>query len=106
MSTGPLCAELEGVLPERPFQVEFWSGVSLPASNGAGGPTFYVRGPAAIGHLLRAPGQLGLGRAYVSGELEVDDLDAGLELLDRWTPPPVDRGARLRLMSAAVRANG
>ena len=27
-------------------------------------------------HVLRAPGQLGLGRAYVSGALDVDDLDA------------------------------
>jgi cyclopropane-fatty-acyl-phospholipid synthase len=106
MSTGPLCAELERLLPERPFRVEFWDGGSLPASNGAGGPTFHVRRPAAIGHLLRAPGQLGLGRAYVSGAVEVDDLDAALTLVDSWAPPPFDRGARLRLARAAARAHG
>ena len=32
-------------------------------------------------------------RLRVSGELEVDDLDAALEMLDRWQPPPLDRGA-------------
>jgi cyclopropane-fatty-acyl-phospholipid synthase len=106
MSTGPLCTELERVLPERPFQVDFWDGTSLPATNGAGGPTFYVKGPTAVGHLLRAPGQLGLGRAYVSGQLEVDDMDTALQVIDAWTPPPVERGARLRLVRAAVKAHG
>ena len=42
----------------------------------ATGPTFTVRSPRAVAHALRAPGQLGLGRAYVAGELEVDDIDA------------------------------
>jgi cyclopropane-fatty-acyl-phospholipid synthase len=106
MSTGALRAELESALPERPFEVEFWDGGTLPSTDAGDGPTFRVNGPAAIGHLLRAPGQLGLGRAYVSGMLEVDDLDAGLELLDRWSPPPFDRATRLRLMRAAVRAHG
>ncbi len=106
MSTGPLRSELERALPERPFEVEFWDGGSLPATNGAGGPRFRVRGAEAIGHLLRAPGQLGLGRAYVSGALEVDDLDAGLALLDEWEAPPLDRSAQLRLARAAARAHG
>jgi cyclopropane-fatty-acyl-phospholipid synthase len=106
VSTGPLRTELERALPERPFQVEFWDGGSLPATNGAGGPRFRVRDASAVGHLLRAPGQLGLGRAYVSGALEVDDVDAALELLDSWEAPPLDRAARLRLARAALRANG
>ena len=56
-----------------------------------GGPTFYVRSPRAAAHVLRAPGQLGLGRAYVSGDLEVDDMDAVIGLLDSWKPPPLER---------------
>jgi cyclopropane-fatty-acyl-phospholipid synthase len=56
--------------------------------------------------VLRAPGQLGLGRAYVSGELEVDDIDALLDLLRGWEPPPVDGRERARLMLAAARACG
>ena len=49
-----------------------------------------MRSPRAIAHALRAPGQLGLGRAYVSGELAVDDIDAVMRLLDTWQPPPID----------------
>jgi cyclopropane-fatty-acyl-phospholipid synthase len=106
MSTGPLCAELERALPERPFRVEFWDGETLLPTNGAGGPTFYVRDPSAIGHLIRAPGQLGLGRAYVSGAIEADDLDAVLAVADNWSPPSIPPAERARLMRAALRAHG
>jgi hypothetical protein len=82
--TGPLRAELERCLPQRPFEVEFWDESRLPSTTGNGGPRFRVRSPQAVAHVLRAPGQLGIGRAYVSGELEVDDIDAALGLLDTW----------------------
>jgi cyclopropane-fatty-acyl-phospholipid synthase len=85
--------------------VEFWDGTRLPSTDGHG-PLFRVRSPAALAHALRAPGQLGLGRAYVSGALEVDDIDAVLALLDSWQPPPLDRATRARLALAAVRACG
>jgi cyclopropane-fatty-acyl-phospholipid synthase len=104
-STEPIRTELQTALPERPFTVEFWDGTELPSTNG-GGPRFSVRSPAAFAHALRAPGQLGLGRAYVSGELEVDDVDAVLDLLDSWQPPALDRAARARLALAAARATG
>ena len=67
---------------------------------------FIVRSPRAVAHALLAPGQLGLSRAYVSGELEVDDLDAVLALLREWTPPPIDRATQRRLLLDAVRATG
>src|SRR5687767_193506 len=54
--------------------------------------------------MLRSPGQLGLGRAYVSGALEVDDIDKVLAMLDSYSPPPIDAKAKARLMAAAVRA--
>ncbi|HVQ59923.1 MAG TPA: hypothetical protein VMS60_13545, partial [Solirubrobacterales bacterium] len=85
-NTAPLRREIEARIPERPFTIEFWDGTRLP-STGGGGPTFSVRSPRAAAHVLRAPGQLGLGRAYVSGEIEVDDIDAVIELLDGWQPP-------------------
>src|SRR4051794_3615133 len=100
-----LAHELEEALPDRPFRVEFWDGTDLPATNG-GGPVFRVRSPAAVAHALRAPGQLGLGRAYVAGDLEVEDIDAVMRLLDSWQPPPLDRRRRARLALAAVRAAG
>jgi cyclopropane-fatty-acyl-phospholipid synthase len=95
---------LTDLLPSRPFQVRLWDGSELPPTNGDGGPTFTVRSPRALGHVLRAPGQLGLGRAYVSGEIDVDDMDAALDLLDGYQVPPPDTRAKVRLTAAAVRA--
>ena len=103
--TAPLRRELERALPSRPFGIEFWDGTGMPPTNGSG-PTFSVRSPRAVAHALRAPGQLGLGRAYVSGLLEVDDLDAVVRLLDGWSPPPLDGAAKRRLALAAVQACG
>jgi cyclopropane-fatty-acyl-phospholipid synthase len=105
-TTEPLRRELEANLPERPFRVTFWDGSELPSTDGNGGPTLHVRSPRALAHALRAPGQLGLGRAYASGELEPDDLDALLLVLRGYQPPPIDRGAQLRLALAAARAAG
>src|SRR5215213_787988 len=102
-STEPIRAELKSALPERPFSIHFWDGTEVPSTNG-GGPRFTVRSPAAFAHALRAPGQLGLGRAYVSGEIEVDDVDEVLDLLDSWQPPPLDRATRGRLALAAAPA--
>jgi cyclopropane-fatty-acyl-phospholipid synthase len=102
--TAPLRSQLETALPDRPFTIQFWDGTQVPATTANGtGPTFTVRSPKALAHALRAPGQLGLGRAYVSGELEVDDMDKVVELLNTWQPPQVDRA---RLALAAARAAG
>jgi cyclopropane-fatty-acyl-phospholipid synthase len=104
--TTPFRAELERAFPERPFDLEFWDGSELPATHRNGGPRFRVRSPDALAHALRAPGQLGLGRAYVSGMLEVDDVDAALQLLDSWQPPPLPLKERARLALAAAQAMG
>ncbi len=99
--------ELRRTFPERPFGVRLWDGSELPpTTSGRVVPTFTVRSPRAITHLLRAPGQLGLARAYVSGELELEDLDAVAVLLKSWSPPPLDRAAKRRLAAAAVKAAG
>jgi len=103
--TEPLRREVEARIPERPFTVEFWDGTRLP-STGGDGPTFFVRSPRAAAHALRAPGQLGLGRAYVNGDIEVDDMDAVIELLDSWQPPSLDRTDLAHLLLGAVRAAG
>jgi cyclopropane-fatty-acyl-phospholipid synthase len=103
--THALRREIERAFPERPFEIGFWDGHTV-SSTSNGGPTFTVRSPRAIAHVLRAPGQLGLGRAYVSGELELDDLDGVMAVLDRWDPPELDSGARARLMLAALRSGG
>ncbi|MGZ4203384.1 MAG: class I SAM-dependent methyltransferase, partial [Thermoleophilaceae bacterium] len=104
--TAPFRAELERCFPERPFDVEFWDGSRLPASDRNGGPRFRVSSPGALAHALRAPGQLGIGRAYVSGLLEVDDVDAALLLLDSWQPPPLAFRERAKLALTAALAMG
>src|SRR4051795_5939354 len=104
-NTAPLRREIEARLPERPFTIEFWDG-SQVASTSGDGPTFSARSPKALAHALRAPGQLGLGRAYVSGELEVDDIDAVIALLDGWQPPALARADKRALLAGAVRASG
>src|SRR4051794_35817333 len=101
----PLLRELEHALPDRPFEVRLWDGSTLPATNG-GGPTFEVRSPDALAHALLSPGQLGLSRAYVSGALDVDDLDEVLEVLAQWQPPALERSEQARLALAAARAFG
>ncbi|HEU5303732.1 MAG TPA: cyclopropane-fatty-acyl-phospholipid synthase family protein [Gemmatimonadales bacterium] len=104
-TTAPLRRAIETLLPERPFAIHFWDGTVVPPTR-TGGPVLTARSPRAVSHVLRAPGQLGLGRAYVSGQLEVDDLDALNRLIWTWTPPSLTARRRIGLMLAAVRAAG
>jgi cyclopropane-fatty-acyl-phospholipid synthase len=105
MTTDPLIREIARAFPERPFTVELWDGTRLPSTNG-GGPTFKARSKDALAYAIAAPGQLGLGRAYVSGAIDVDDMDAVIGLLNDWKPPPVGAVEKARLMTAALRATG
>jgi cyclopropane-fatty-acyl-phospholipid synthase len=101
----PFLRELARAIPDRPFNVRLWDGNTLPSTNG-GGPTFEVRSPDALAHVLLSPGQLGMGRAYVSGAIAVDDLDTALELLESWKPLKLERREQARLALAAARAFG
>jgi cyclopropane-fatty-acyl-phospholipid synthase len=104
-STAPLRSEIERVFPDRPFAIEFWDGSTLPPTDG-GGPTFRLQSRKAVGHALRAPGQLGIGRAYVTGDIAVDDLDAAMQVVLNWQAPAVERKDQARLALAAARAVG
>jgi hypothetical protein len=80
-------------------------GRDAAAATNGDGAVFTVRSPAAVACALGAPRQLGIGRAYVAGPLGVDDLDAPLDLLADWQPPPLHRsirpGSRLRRCARA-----
>jgi cyclopropane-fatty-acyl-phospholipid synthase len=104
-STSALARELETTLPHRPFAVEFWDGTSVRATESPS-PTFTFRSPKALAHALRAPGELGLGRAYVDGLLEVDDLDGALRIVDTFEPPDLSLRQQAALGLAVVRACG
>src|SRR5450755_242646 len=102
-ASGPLSRALRHAFPDRPFHVRFWDGGVVEATR-ADAPTFFVRRPSALSHFLRAPGTLGLGRAYVDGSLAVDDLDAAFAVVDSWEPPALRGGDRVRLGAAIVAA--
>jgi cyclopropane-fatty-acyl-phospholipid synthase len=104
-STGALRREIEAALPHRPFAVRFWDGTGVRATE-PGAPTFTIRSPRALAHLLRAPGELGLGRAYVEGLIEIDDIDGALLIVDTFAPPRLGAGQIGRLAVALVRACG
>ncbi len=104
-STRPLRRELETALPRRPFAIRFWDGTGVRATE-PDAPTFTIRSPRALAHALRAPGELGLGRAYVQGLIEVDDIDAALLIVDTFEPPRPSLRQMGRLASALVRACG
>lgn len=97
--------EIEHAFPDRPFAIELWDGRRVEPTR-AGAPTLRFRSPEAVAHVLRSPGQLGLGRAYVLGDLETDDLDGVVALVGRWEPPRIRAAQRARLLAAALRAIG
>jgi cyclopropane-fatty-acyl-phospholipid synthase len=103
--TAALRRELAAALPRRPFAVRFWDGTEVPATE-APAPIFRVLSPRALAHVLRAPGELGLGRAYVAGLLEVEDLDAALRIVDTFEPPPLTLRRQAKLAIAVLRASG
>src|SRR3954465_42686 len=105
MPTEPLVKQIERAFPERPFTIELWDGSKVLSTNG-GGPTFKARSQDALAYAVAAPGQLGLGRAYVAGEIEIDDIDGVIGVLNDWKPPPVGAAAKARLITAALRAAG
>jgi cyclopropane-fatty-acyl-phospholipid synthase len=103
--TAPLRRELEAAFPDRPFAIRFWDGSELAATQPSS-PTFSINSPPALAHVLRAPGELGIGRAYATGLVEVDDLDAGIRIFDEFEPPELKPVAIARLGLALIRACG
>jgi cyclopropane-fatty-acyl-phospholipid synthase len=102
--TDELRTALAQALPDRPFELQLWDGTSLPSTNGDGGPVFRITSPTALGHVLRSPGQLGLGRAYVSGGIDVDDMDKALAVIGTWQPPAIDNKQKLAIAKGALKA--
>ena len=78
-AVAPLLRRLIG--SSLPLQVRFWDGSAVgPSSETA----VIMRSPNALRRLLSAPGELGLGRAYVAGELDIEgDLGSVIALGER-----------------------
>ena len=82
-----------------PVRVRAWDGSE---SGPAGGPTVVLRSPLALRRILWRPGELGLARAYVSGDLGVEgDLTEGLRRTRRASPGGSHRWDPVRWAGAA-----
>ncbi len=80
--TPQLATLLEQLLgPDLPIAIEAYDGSRLgPADAPA---TLQIRSPAALRRIVQAPGELGFGRAYVAGDLDLEgDIFAALALRD------------------------
>jgi cyclopropane-fatty-acyl-phospholipid synthase len=81
--------------------VRFWDGSTFGPHDAEA--RIDVRSPVALRRLARSPGELGLGRAYVAGELDIGaDVYAVLALRD--VRPNLRLGARDRLAAVAAAA--
>ena len=77
-----------------PVRLEFWDGSAVGPTDGPG--TVLVRSANAINRLLWAPGELGLARAYVTGDLDMDgDIFEVLRALQTAAPPDLRTGVRV-----------
>jgi len=103
--TARLREEIAAALPQRPFALRFWDGTGVDATE-PDAPTFEFRSPQALAHVGRAPGELGLGRAYVLGLIEVDDIDKALRIVDTFEAPSLSPGQIAKLGVAVLRASG
>ena len=80
----PLSAILEDLLgPDLPIAIRAYDGSRLGPPEDEAGATIVVRSPDALRRIVTAPGELGFGRAYVAGDLEVEgDIYEALKLGD------------------------
>jgi len=89
---------------EFPVRFELWDGSGFGPTDGPG--TFHVRSADALRRILWAPGELGFGRAYVAGDIELEgDVIALLTALQSVAPRDLRVGLRAvpAAFSAAVR---
>ena len=101
----PLLTVALGAAPP-PVRFEFWDGSSLAPREGRTVGTVAVRSKEALAHMVWAPGELGLVRAYVSGALDfTGDIFQVLRTMQQGAPNDARLGAdaALRALGAAAR---
>jgi cyclopropane-fatty-acyl-phospholipid synthase len=68
--------------PDLPIAIEAYDGSRLGPTDAPA--TLHIRSQMALRRIVQAPGELGFGRAYVAGDLDLEgDIFAALELRDR-----------------------
>jgi cyclopropane-fatty-acyl-phospholipid synthase len=90
----------------RRFGIRLWDGSELPPGPGAAGdaPWLVLRRREALRRILGAPGELGLSRAWVAGDLDVDgDLFDAMALTEEYRHGAAEPGDLLAALRAARR---
>ena len=92
----PLATMLEDLLgTDLPVAIRAYDGSRLGPPEDEAPATIVVRSPDALRRIVTAPGELGFGRAYVAGDLDVEgDIYDALTLRDAMP--------RLKLSAEAV----
>jgi cyclopropane-fatty-acyl-phospholipid synthase len=97
---GLIATLLAGAELELPVRLRAWDGSE---AGPADAPVLVVRSPRALQRILWRPGELGLARAYISGDLDVEgDLTDGLRRVRATLRQAAPR--RLRLVAHAPAA--
>ncbi|MEI6447159.1 MAG: class I SAM-dependent methyltransferase [Actinomycetes bacterium] len=105
----PAIEKLDRRSPEgRGFAISFWDGSVLPATGDdeSEHPTLHLTNPDGLARIIRAPGELGFSRAWVSGDLEVKgDLERALTETESWRHAGLKPGDLIDT-AKAIRATG
>jgi cyclopropane-fatty-acyl-phospholipid synthase len=104
----PLAARIDSLAPgARTLRIRFWDGSEIPSADGsADAPAVVLRSPRALAHVAFRPGEVGIARAWVSGEVAVDgDLEAVLALRTRFEGLKLGAG-ELALLAKTARRLG
>jgi cyclopropane-fatty-acyl-phospholipid synthase len=98
----PLLAALVGTA--APVRFAFWDGSTLGPADGVG--TVHIHSVDAVRRIMWAPGELGVGRAFVAGDLSVEgDIFTLLQVLNGSSPRDL-RGMGWRTLPTVVEAAG
>src|ERR1051325_5973895 len=85
--------------PDAPVEFTAYDGSHAGQAGSPGKIT--VRSPAAVAYLAQAPGGLGLARAYVAGQLDVEgDMYEALSRMTKAQSISLGVGEKLRLLQA------
>jgi cyclopropane-fatty-acyl-phospholipid synthase len=103
----PLVARIDARAPGgRRFGLRLWDASELAPGPGAGpdAPWLVLRSPDALVRIARAPGELGLSRAWVAGDLDVEgDLEQAMARTEDWRHAELTPADGLVALAAARR---
>jgi cyclopropane-fatty-acyl-phospholipid synthase len=87
--------------PEAPLHITFWDGSTFGPDEATA--RIAVRSSDALKRIAQAPGELGFGRAYVAGDLDVEgDIYNALSLRDVREDLSLGFGEKLAMLRAAL----